>query len=206
MKAKLTLVVLALLPGTVCAQSESFAGFNIGLGLGYTEPEITYADAVDSIRWDDGDYMLQADVAYDYAIDSAWLLGAGVSFDLADTDAGTRDECCGPVEAQLTNHYSVYLKPSFVVDSASSVFLKVAYDETKVEAVGVPTDWIDDFFHAQGIGYSLGYKRLLDQNFFFQGEIKAVSYNDKQFVDESAFRWWYKQKTLSLIVTAGYQF
>lgn len=208
MKTKLAIIALALISGSAYAQSNEFEGFNVGLGLGYIQPKVTYTDNDSGhYQWDKNDFVLQVDAAYNKAINDKWLIGIGLAFDLNNTKAGTKSEGYGPVETTMKEHYSIYVQPTYVIDSSSAVFAKVGYHSIKVDAIGQPgSNWIDDKFHTQGIGYGIGYKKFINKAFFAQAEIQVVDYKNKSFTDEFGYNWNYEQKTTAGILTAGYKF
>lgn len=206
MKTKLAIITLVLIPAS--AQANGFEGFNVGLGVGYVQPKVTYTDNnAGYYQWDKSDYVFQVDAEYDKAISDKWLIGIGVSMDLNDTNAGIQSMGYGPVEASLKDHYAVYLQPTYMLDSSSAVFAKIGYHTIKVNAIGLPgAGWLDDKFRTQGIGYGLGYKRFIGKNFFAQAEIQVVDYDDKLLTNNAGYNWNYQQKTTAGIFTAGYQF
>lgn len=208
MKAKAAIIALALFSAAACAQAGDFEGFNVGLGLGYVHPEITYDDnASGHYQWDKNGFAPLVDAAYHKAINDKWLIGVGLTYDLTNTNAGTESALWGPVETKLKEHFSAYIQPTYVLDSESAVFAKVGYHSMKVEAVGQPgSSWLDDKFHVQGIGYGIGYKRFINSAFFIQAEFQFVDYEKKSFGDGLGSVWDYQQKTTAGIFTAGYKF
>lgn len=206
MKIKLAIIALALIPAL--AQANGFAGFNVGLGVGYVQPKVTYTDNISGYyQWDKNDYVFQVDAAYNKAINDKWLIGIGVSMDLNNTNAGTQNAAYGPIEAMLKDHYAAYLQSTFMIDSSSAVFAKIGYHAIKVNAIGLSgARWLDDKFRTQGIGYGIGYKRFVNKNIFAQAEIQVVDYDDKLLTDNAGYNWSYQQKTTAGIFTLGYKF
>lgn len=208
MKAKSALVALALIPAAASAQANEFEGFNVGLGLGYVRPKVTYTDNISGhYHWNEGDWFAQVDAAYHKAISDKWLIGIGLAADLNNTNAGTRDETYGPVETTLKEHVSVYIQPTYLLDSSSAVFAKIGYHSVKVDAIGQPgANWIDDKIRTEGIGYGIGYKKFVSPDFFVQAEIQIVDYAKKTLNDGTGYVWEYQQKTTVGIFTVGYKF
>ncbi|MDR3391030.1 MAG: outer membrane beta-barrel protein [Sulfuriferula sp.] len=206
MKTKLAIITLALIP--TLAQANEFEGFNVGLGVGYVQPKVTYTDNISGYyQWDKSDYVFQVDAGYDKAISDKWLIGIGVSMDLNNTNAGTQNAAYGPIEAMLKEHYAVYLQPTLMIDNTSAVFAKIGYHAIKVNAIGLPgARWLDDKFRTQGIGYGIGYKRFVSKKLFAQAEIQVVDYDDKLLTDNAGYNWSYQQKTTAGILTLGYKF
>lgn len=208
MKAKLAILTLALISGVAHAEPNAFEGFNAGLGLGYVQPYVKYTDNLGGYyKWDERDFVPQVDLGYTKAINDKWLVSIGVNADLSKTNAGTTSATYGPVETKIKDHVSVYLQPTYVIDSASAAFAKIGYHTAKVDAIGQPgANWIDDKFRAHGIGYGAGYKRFITDHFFAQAEIQRVDYEKKSFMDGTGYAWDYRQKTTAGILTLGYQF
>lgn len=208
MKTKLAVITLALISGSAYAQSNEFEGFNVGLGLGYVQPKVTYTDNNPGYyQWNKNDFVFQVDAAYNKAVNDKWLIGIGLTLDLNNTNAGTKSANYGPVETTMKEHHSIYIQPTYVIDNSSAVFAKVGYHSIKVDAIGQPgSNWFDDKFHTQGIGYAIGYKKIINKAFFAQAEILIVDYKNKSFTDGLGYNWNYQQKTTAGILTAGYKF
>jgi len=202
-----THLVLALVLGLVSiyAQANDFEGVNVGLGLGYSQPQIQYTDnnPAGKYLWSKNNIIYRFDASYNLALNEKWLLGFGATYD-SFLHAGTQDKTYGPVTGYIKDHRSIYLQPTYVLDNSSAVFAKVGYHEARVNTLGKPTaSWVDDKFNVYGTGYGLGYKRLLNERFFAQAEVQFVGYGNKSMGGGS---WHYKQKTTDLIFTAGYKF
>jgi hypothetical protein len=210
MKTMLVLAALALSCATACAQTSAFEGFNVGLGAGYVKPDVKYSDSTshvgNSYNWDDSDWVFQVDAAYNAAVNDKWLVGFGFTLDLNDTNAGTQTQFYGPVKVTIKEHGSIYLQPTYVLDGASAVFAKIGYHSMKVEAIGNQFNWTDDKFHAQGVGYGIGYKRFINKNFYVQAEVQIVDYGNQTDANSSGVSWKYQQKTTAGIVSVGYKF
>lgn len=207
MKTKYFIFTLALISGSAYAQSSGFEGFNVGLGLGYVQPDVVYTDNLSGYyKWEKNDLVVHIDASYHKAINATWLVGIGLTSDLNDTNAGTKSEAYGPVETTLKKHRSIYIQPTYAIDGASAAFAKIGRHSIRVNGIGQPGSfWIDDIFSTHGIGYGAGYKKLINKNFFAQAEIQIVDYKDKSFSD-GGIEWAYKQKTAAGIFTAGYKF
>jgi opacity protein-like surface antigen len=207
-KTTSAIAALALISAAACAQARDVEGFSIGLGLGYVQPKVTYDDNVSGhYRWDKVDFVPQVEAAYSKAINDKWLIGIGMTLDLANTHAGTQSALWGPVETTMKEHFSAYIQPTYALDESSAVFAKIGYHSVKVEAVGQPgANWLDDKFHIQGIGYGVGYKRFINDNFFVQAEVQFVDYRNKSFNDGFGYVWNYQQNTTAGILTAGFRF
>lgn len=208
MKVNLAVIALALLPVSAYAQSNEFEGFNVGLGVGYVQPKVTYTDNnAGYYRWNEEDFVPQVEAAYGMALNDRWLVGIGFAIDLGKTNAGTKSEAYGPVETTMKDHYSIYVQPTYAIDGASAVFARIGYHAIKVDAIGQPgAAWLDDKFRTRGIGYGLGYKRFISNGFFLQAEVQFVNYESRSFNDGLGYVWDYEQKTTAAIFTAGYKF
>lgn len=194
---------LVLMSLSASSHANEFDGFNAGLGLSYVKPEVVYTDDFSGYgKWNDASVIAMIDIGYNKSINADWLLGIGMTYDLTETDAGS-DYPYGPVETTLKDHYSVYIQPTYTINATSAVIAKVSYHSMRVEANGKPPEWIDDRFKVNGVGYGIGYKQLLNDNFYIQAEIQVVDYKDKIL---EGGEWAYQQKTKSAIISAGYNF
>jgi hypothetical protein len=206
----LAMAALALSSAVAHAQTAGFEGFNVGLGAAYVKPDISYTDSTNHVgkdyNWTDSDWVFQVDAAYHTAVNDKWLVGIGLTFDLNDTDAGTRSQYYGPVKATMKQHGSVYVQPTYVLDASSAVFAKVGYHSIKVETTGNQFNWTDDKFSTQGFGYGIGYKRFISKNVYVQAEIQVVDYGSQSDANNSGVSWKYQQKTTAGILTLGYKF
>ena len=203
MKAQPLFSGLILLSLSGYAQASDLEGFNIALGLGYVQPKINYADnSGGAYQWDRRSVVPRVSATYNFAVNDKWLMGAGVEFDLDKVDAGTTSAMWGPVKASMSEHTSAYIQPAYSLDDTSTVFVKVGYHTVKVNTPPQPgANWIEDIFHATGIGYGIGYNKFINKNLFIQAEIQQVNYQSKGY---SSYAYW--QKTTSETVSIGYKF
>jgi len=199
-------IILALASTAAFADVTNFEGLEAGLGLGYVNADMVYTDSnSDRLDWDKNDTVLQVNVAYHWPINDDWLIGLGATYDLNDTDAGTQIYNNENIRAELQNHSSIYVQPTYVIDDASAVFAKVGYHKARTKVTGPNTVWTDDNVSVEGFGYGLGYKRLIRKNLFIQGEILFVNYDDESLIS-GPLSYEYKQKARSAVVTLGYRF
>lgn len=199
-------IILALASTSVYAESSNFEGFEAGLGLGYVNADMVYTDSnPDRLDWDENDVVVQLGAAYHWSINDDWLIGLGATYDLNDTDAGTQTYRNENIRAELQNHNSIYLQPTYVIDDTSAVFAKIGYHKARTKVTGPSTVWADDNVSVEGFGYGLGYKRLIQNNLFIQGEFLFVNYDDESLIS-GALSYEYKQKARSAVVTLGYRF
>jgi lipopolysaccharide assembly outer membrane protein LptD (OstA) len=199
-------IVLALASTSAYADTSNFEGFEAGLGLGYVNADMDFADSrSDRMNWDKDDAVVQVSVAYHWPINENWLIGLGATYDLNDTDASTQIYRSEDISAELQHHSSIYVQPTYVIDDRSAVFAKVGYHKARTNTTGPSSVWIEDNITVEGIGYSLGYKRLIQNNLFIQGELLFVHYDDEQ-LGGGAYTYEYEQETRSAVVTLGYQF
>lgn len=81
----------------------------------------------------------------------------------------------------------------------------MGYHSATINSTGPSLTWIDENISTQGLGYSIGYKKLIQDNLFVQGELLFVNYDDESLISGS-LDYEYEQKTRSAAITLGYQF
>ncbi len=203
MKIKLA-IFLALASSSVSAQSNSFEGFELGLGLSHVKADVEYTDnSPYHIEWDDSDTVSQAHVGYNWSINEKWLLGAGFSHTFNDIDAGNNNYLTATVATKIKNHSTIYIQPTYRLNNSSAIFVKLGYHKAKVSATGPLPLWLDDRYNIHGIGYGIGYKHAINTSFFVQAELDFVDYSDKSFQNN---RYDYTQETQSATISLGYSF
>ena len=199
---------LAFIPVLTMAQSSQFEGLNLGLGLGVIQPKVRYTDSESGRSdWKKTSLVPQMDISYHKALNEKWLLGVGLTGDLAKTSAGTENQDYGSVKTSLKKHYSAYIQSTYALDNSLAAFAKIGYHSAQVNAIGQSgANWIDDIFRTQGISYGAGVKKALNNNFYVQAELQYVDYRNKNFHDLYGYEWHYKQRTVGAIITLGYKF
>jgi opacity protein-like surface antigen len=203
MKIKLALI-LALASSSVSAQSNSFEGFELGLGLSHVKADVEYTDtSLFHLEWDDSDTVAQAHIGYNWSINEKWLLGAGFSHTFNDIDAGINNDLSGNVLTKLNNHSAIYIQPTYILSDSSAIFVKLGYHKAKVSITSSAAFWTDDRYSIHGIGYGIGYKHAINTSFFVQAELDFVDYSDKSFQNNS---YDYTQETQSATISLGYSF
>lgn len=199
-------IIFALASTSVYAESSNFEGFEAGLSLGYVNADMVYTDSnSDRLDWDKNDAVVQLGAAYHWPINDDWLIGLGATYDLNDTNAGTQTYNNENIRAELQNHTSIYLQPTYVIDDTSAVFAKIGYHKARTKVTGPSTVWTDDNVSVEGFGYGLGYKRLIQNNMFIQGEFLFVNYDDESLIS-GPLSYEYKQKARYAVITLGYRF
>jgi len=211
MKKIYAILISVLVLGSMHVQASDFEGFTVGLGVGYVKPEVKYTDNSNNpgknYKWDNSDSVFQVSANYDNTINDQWLVGIGLTYDLNNTNAGTETSGYGPVETFIKDHRSVYVQPTFILDSSSAVFATLGLHQGRVNALGKNgAFWVDDKFQVHGIGYGVGYKKIINTNIIVQAELQVVDYKDKTLHDNTGYVWAYEQKTSTGIFTVGYKF
>jgi hypothetical protein len=114
--------------------------------------------------------------AYAMALGPNALLGLGASYSVSDLTYGSFT--AGGVAAELKGRdmYALYVEPGYVISPAALVYGKLAYLGMKgeVTSAGVATSEVYD-----GVGYGIGFRVLLDKNFFVQIEAMQNDFNRK---------------------------
>lgn len=105
---------------------------------------------------------------YGYVASENMLLTVGASYDVNDTKLSST--------AKLKNHYAIYLEPGYVIDKSTLLYGKIGYHAAKFHSTdngSVTTSSMN------GIGYGVGIRNKLDNQFFVQAELEQVNYSKK---------------------------
>jgi opacity protein-like surface antigen len=175
---KKKLVALALLAGStgVFAQANPFEGFSAGVGVSSVGASTTLsgADAVggDSVNFGQQSIVPTIEVGYTHGLSKEFSLGITATYDLADTKAGSAND----INVKGKNHYSINLKPGYMVGNSTMAYALVGYHATKGIISGDGESISSNY---SGFGAGLGIQTLIDKNIFIKAEFQQITYNTK---------------------------
>ncbi len=217
MKKLLLVAALSVATTSVFAQAKNFEGPSAALTVSTVGANTNYksSDADGSFGFDAGKTTLVSGVDFSYAtaIDSNWLIGVGITYDLNKTKSGTftfDDTPSGGDSGSLSlttkNHYSLYVQPTYAVNNSTALFAKLGYHKLKGVIDGVSNgDAASVSSNFNGIGYGVGVKTFINKNLFVQAEAQLVDYKKKSFTEDGMTES-YKIKSTAGIVSVGYKF
>ncbi len=213
---KKTAIALALMAATtlVQAQSKEFEGFSAGFGVSSVgaNTKITGQDSGNFIDMGKTSVVPSVDFSYAYVLDSKWLMGVGLSYDLSKTKSGGAQLADGvdteTIKFEGKNHYSIYLQPTYALSNTTAIFGKIGYHSLKgTETYSHTTD--DGYSVSsrfKGIGYGVGIKTFIDKNVYIQAEAQLIDFKSKTVSYEDASSVVYKTKSTVGTVSVGYRF
>ena len=132
---------------------------------------------------------------YNFAIDSTWLVGLGVSYDPSGSSGATGqlninapvNAALGPYSGrtlastvatyQMKNVYSVTVNPGYAIDKDKLAYMMLGYTGA---TVGLSSPVIPyNTINLTGYTVGLGYKQMVTQSVYLLGEAKYASYGQK---------------------------
>lgn len=188
----------------VCAAGTSVAfageGFYAGVGIGAVGASFNRVEDPLNLQAGETNTVGVIDVGYATQLSKDWGIGFGITFDMNKTKAGSIKDGDQDITMSAKNHYSIYVQPSYNLNSNTAVFGKVGYHSIRAEVVDLG-DGNNDSQTLNGMGYGFGVKTMATKNVYVQAEVMWVDYKAKtDGLDTN------KLKTTSGLVSVGYQF
>lgn len=180
----------ALSAGQVFAQAKNLEGFNLGAALEVDQGSLSASDGSSGRTHRTG---LGLEARYDWAVDSQFLIGLGVSAGLGHRDAGTY---ASGLPAYTKDRYAIDVVPAYVLGNGLVVYGKVSSLRAKAWA----DNGSDTTVH--GTGYGIGLRGLIDNHTYWQAGLDTHRYRDIGFATGTSAS--LKDNVLSLGV--GYKF
>lgn len=170
------------------AQAKNFEGFKaeLGAGLAQVKPTasggtITGASAFTTSYTTSADNLntplFFLGLGYDYAINDSWLIGVGGTYAPFNSKTGDQSLTLNPLGKTIpgrywfNNAYSLFVKPSYVLDKDSTVYGKVGY-------TGLSTNGDTASVNLKGMMFAAGYTRNFDKNLYGFAEVAYAKYGD----------------------------
>jgi hypothetical protein len=181
-------------PMFASAQAKNFEGFKAELGAGYAQVKgnasggtitpvyyaSSYTGAADNLNTP----LFFLGLGYDYAINDSWLIGVGGTYAPFNSNTGNQTitfspyspsgpSGANPVTARFwfNNAYSLFVKPSYVLDKDSTVYGKVGY-------TGLTSNSDKSSTALTGMMFAAGYSRNFDKNLYGFAELAYAKYGD----------------------------
>lgn len=224
-----TLALLATTAATpALSQSKNFAGPSIAIGAGYNSLE-TPVKIVETEDLGEGStssstltfgsskqkFNYLADISYGMELNKDFVMSVGATYDFGksesenisgtDTDGNTLT-----LKSKLKNHYSIYLQPTFLINSSTGIFAKASYNFAKTTyTLAANEDSLSVSDNVNGWGYGLGIKSFLNNNLFIQAEGSLTKYDRTSKTltqDEFTYDLSSKPEVLSATISLGYKF
>jgi opacity protein-like surface antigen len=224
-KTKTICCAVALLATTAAtpalSQSKNFAGPSIAIGAGYNSLETPVKLAEDATPSDltfggsKQNFNYLADISYGIEMNKDFVMSLGATYDFSKSESeilsGTDDVDTISFKGKLKDHYSVYLQPTYLINSSTGLFAKASYNFAKASyTIASGEDSLSISDDVNGWGYGLGIKSFLNNNLFIQAEGSLTKYDktSKTLVGESGttYNISSEPEVLSAIISIGYKF
>jgi len=170
------------------AQAKNFEGFKAELGAGYAQVKPSSSGGTISGTPYATSYTAAADnlntplfflgLGYDYAINDSWLVGVGGTYAPFNSNTGNQTvTLSAPANTVISgrywfnNAYSLFVKPSYVLDKDSTVYGKVGY-------TGLTSNGDTASINLKGMMFAAGYSRNFDKNLYGFAEVAYAKYGD----------------------------
>lgn len=134
------------------------------------------------------------EAGYAFGISKEFALGLTGTYDLANTKAGT----AGDTNLVGKKHYSLNIKPGYVIGSSTMLYALVGYNHMQGT---LNNNGYTGTSNLNGIGYGIGVEALLDKNVYVKLEGQQVKYGSS-----SASGLTYKPSATIATLGLGYKF
>jgi len=198
---KIAIVLVAFLfAGSAVAADSAFQGFYGQISAGYENNSVGSVDfsgggqgTFNTPSVNSGAAQVNIGVGYNFSINETYLLGFGAEYSAVNVNNLTTGQltgtacggsCGGVANYQVSNRYSVFLTPSYVVNKDSLAYLKVGYSSETVQSSLQENTHLDasnnaSFGSSTVNGYVLGfgYKQMVQNGFYGFGEANYYNYS-----------------------------
>jgi opacity protein-like surface antigen len=218
-----TLALLASVAATPAfSQAKNFAGPSIAIGAGYnsleTPVKLSEDDTPSNLTFGGSkqNFNYLADISYGIEMNKDFVMSLGATYDFNKSESeilsGAEDGNTFSFKGKLKDHYSVYLQPTYLINSSTGIFAKASYNFAKASYTivsGLDSGSISD--DVNGWGYGLGIKSFLNNNLFIQAEGSLTKYDKTSRTFEgqdtgTLFTFSSEPEVLSAIISIGYKF
>lgn len=176
-----TLIALALgfLPIAASqAAEDNFIGPTIGARVSAVNNEVDYQGFLAGRSSSENDTAFDLTLGYGFNLGKDWVLNAGASYALNDTDFGTVNYVDGgnqTLTAKLKNHWSLSIEPGYRFSPQWLGFISLSYHNAEGEYhdsnLGIGT--VD----TNGFGYGLGLSYAYNRNIEVGAELKKIGFS-----------------------------
>ena len=174
-------------------------GFYAGVGISAVGSSFNRIEGALNLNAGATNTVGVVDVGYISQFNNDWGIGYGATLDMSKTKAGSIMDADQHIKFSAKNHNSVYVQPTFNLNSSTAVFGKIGYHKIRAEVVDL--DGNNDSLALNGVGYGFGMKTMATKNIYLQAEVMWVDYKAKTDTLDTN-----KLKPTSGLVSIGYQF
>ena len=200
MKLRFLSVVFAgvLFQSTAHAQASDFEGLSIGVNASVAHSTTKYSGdwrAFGSVSQNVRKFTGGVDASYSKAFGKSMLFGVGATYQplahamnaeklyFATQDTGLR------LSSKGKNHFSVYAKPTFLLDENTAIYGKFGYHAIKLTANIKNLNGPDSkSINTNGVGFGLGIIQKLNSHVYLNLEGEFVSYSKKSIIPRGPVR------------------
>lgn len=197
MKKSMLLIALMASGSIAMAQENSqenpFEGASIGVSVSSVGGS-TDISGSRSANMGQQSVVPTADLGYTFGISKEIALGLTGTYDLADTKGGSD----GSANLVGKKHYSINLKPGYVLGSSTMLYALVGYNRMQGT---FNENGSTGYSNLNGIGYGIGLQALLDKHFYIKLEGQQVKYTSASVGGIT-----YKPSTTIATLGVGYKF
>ena len=204
--------------------TDNFKGLNLGLGLSAVKYDSDYnfpSSPVYIEQFRSTNMVPRFDGSYSFALNDKWLLGLGLTVDLSPFNSkpnfpnppGFSFDNINYIKDTLrtTNHFSLYVEPTYVIDDSLAVFGKLSYQSSNITIIdtcyGYNVGCSNDHMRLDGMGVGLGIKKMINQNIYVQLEGEYVGYSNYSYSDIYSYTYTYNNNnSYSGTLSVGYHF
>ena len=174
MKKKLLAAALLVASTGVMAQAKSFEGFTAGINVSSVgaSSEVNFVGA--SFNLGQQNIVPSIELGYNFALGNQFVLGLTGTYDFTKTKGGSITDS---FQTEAENHFSINLKPGFVVTPSTMIYATVGYNQMTGKVTGNNVTTESQNF--TGIGYGLGASMLVDKNVFIKVEFQQINYGSQ---------------------------
>ncbi len=222
-----TLALLASVAATPAfSQAKNFAGPSIAIGAGYNSletpvnlEETLVGGGISTLTFGGNKHNFNylADISYGIEMNKDFVMSLGATYDFSKSESEIlsgidEGDFTATLKGKLKDHYSVYLQPTYLINSSTGIFAKASYNFAKASyTLSSGGDSLSISDDVNGWGYGLGIKSFLNNNLFIQAEGSLTKYDttSKSLTGEasgSTYKFSAKPEVLSAIVSIGYKF
>jgi outer membrane immunogenic protein len=202
MKIKLSLAAAAIvMAGSAVAQS-AFQGFYGQIATGYENNSVENTNLAVSqsaigrfrarsfVDQNGGNATnetvpLIVGVGYTFAINSQFTLGIGADYSTLSSKTNTIQYTTptipnreNRINYELSNRYSIYASPGYVIDKDKLAYLKAGYANQKIQQFDGTSGNFEGGANMNGYLLGLGYKQLIKAGFYAFGEANYYSFSN----------------------------
>ncbi|MEA9602501.1 outer membrane beta-barrel protein [Polynucleobacter sp. MG-28-Ekke-A2] len=192
-KNLLVAALLTTITTIATAQTNPFEGPSVGVSVS-SVGGTTDISGTSSGNAGQQSIIPTVDVGYAFGITKEIALGLTGTYDLADTKGGT----AGDANLVGKKHYSINLKPGYVLGTSTMIYALVGYNRMSGT---MNYNGYTGTSNLNGIGYGLGIEALLSKNIYARIEGQQVKYSSSTMSGVT-----YKPSATLATLGLGYKF